>query len=265
MIIYILTEDVSGYEQLWFIGDTFVATTYREHFKKEREYNFFCKENFEVSAYCRSRQSEKDQNIIRRIKNSLIGGLNKHWKLPKYIVVVLETDLIEFVDYTNFGISTLYGDLLEGIVKGFIDIINTRKTQLPKKAVKDDYPFIYWVSLPKHKNLDQNTRTKFNLTLESIVKLYPNMRIAQIKDNWDIKNENLAQCNRLSGLGCNQYWKAIDSSMKFNINKRQRIMKKDSAGKDTNARKFDRRDKIPDFFNKYRKVGGKGVRQLPEP
>ena len=270
-----LTDDVSGYDQLWFIGDTFVATSFRQHFKKEREYSFFCKDHFDISAYCGSRQSEKDQNIVRRIKNSLIAGLNKHWKMPKYIVVVLDSDVIDFVDYKNFGISTMYGDLLESIIKGVVDIIDDRKKKLPAKAVKGEYPFIYWMCLPKHKNLDFNSRSKFNLTLESIIKLYPNMRVAQIKDNWDINDENLAQSGRLTGLGFNRYWQAIDASLRFNVSKRERIldkssMKKSGTSKDASSKQQSKRgnrsDGIPAFFSKYRKTtsGGKGVR-LPEP
>ena len=72
--------------------------------------------------------------------------------------------------------------------------------------------------------------------------------------------------------------------MKFNISKRQRLSGKPAPknakfGKEANnhnqnggstqatqSKKMDRRDKIPEFFNKYRKVvsGSKGVR-LPEP
>ena len=146
-----IPDDVEGYDQLWFIGDSFVATTYREFFKNDLNYDFFTKRNFDVSAYCNSKQSEKDQNIVRRLRNSLAVALTKNWKLPKYIVVILEGDIIDYLNYTNFGISGFYGDLLESVIKGFVAMIKTRKDQLPQKSKKATYPFIYWVAAPMHK------------------------------------------------------------------------------------------------------------------
>ena len=277
-----LSDDVSGYENLWFIGDTFLATTFREHFKKEREYNFYCKENFDVSAYCSSRQCEKDQNIVRRIKNSLVAGLNKHWKLPKYLVILLDADIIDFLCYTNIGIAGFYGEIVESVIKCIREVISMRKESLPTKAVKQDFPYIYWVSLPQHRNFDNKPRSKFNLTMDSIIKLHPDMRLILIKEHWDYNNENLVQNDRFTGIGCNQYWKAIDASLKFNISKREKII-----GKNPNAkvmmksimsrkdpvkfnpkRKFNKKDGVPAFFSKYRKVvqkNKKDGKRLPEP
>ena len=96
------------------------------------------------------------------------------------------------------------------------------------------------------------------------------MRVAQIKESWNMEDENLAQNNRLTGLGYNFYWRAIDASLKFNISKRQRILNvntnKEVGTKKKETNKADRHDKVPDFFKKYRKVmGSKGAHRLPEP
>ena len=54
---------------------------------------------------------------------------------------------------------------------------------LPKKARRDEYPCIYWTAAPHHKNFDNNSlRTKFNNCLESVVKLYSNMRVIKMKE-----------------------------------------------------------------------------------
>ena len=230
-------------------------------------------------AFCSSKQSDSDTNIVRRLKSSLATALNTNWKLPKYIVVILEADIIEYMDYTNFGISSIYGDILEAIIKEFMELITTRIEQLPTRARRPFYPFLYWAALPMHKNLDNHTRSKFNLTLDSILKLYPNMRMAHIKD-WNHTNENLAQHGKLTGLGTMHYWKAIDSSLSFNIAKHEMIMNKGffkrnpvkkskPNGNDTIStgdRQAAGDGRMAVFFNKYKKINtsGKGGRTLPE-
>ena len=263
---------IEGYEQLWLVGDNFVASTIREHFKKKDEYKFFIKEYFEVVAFCSSRFNDKDQNIIRRLKSTFATALSKYDKLPKYICIVLESDIIDFLEYSNVGISTFYGDMIESIVKSFNQMIEDRKRILPTKAKKVGYPQLYWVALPMHKNLDKNARGKFNLTLESIVKLYANMRIARIKDNWIYDSDVLVTNNtgRLTTRGRSEYWKAVDASLKFNIQKREKIVGKQAhMGKGTMVK--DNHDEVTHFFaryaqpNKRYKLDNTVRRTLPKP
>ena len=59
------------------------------------ESNSFMKNNFEVAAQCGSQFACANQNMLARIQNSLAQGLNKSLYLPKYILFVLDIDLIE--------------------------------------------------------------------------------------------------------------------------------------------------------------------------
>ena len=152
-----------------------------------------------------------------------MAALNKHWKLPKYIAIVLDDDIINYVKFRGCGSAQMYGELLERLVQDINEHIRIRLTQLPKKAVKKDYPHIYWVALPQHQNLDNETRSKFNNTLESILKLYPSMRLAKIKDNWQTRDPDLVFNEKLTATGVMMYWRAIDASLKFNIQKRERL------------------------------------------
>ena len=167
-----------------------------------------------------------DQNILRRIKNSLAAGLDKEVKLPKFIVMILDSDIFEFIDFDGYGISSMIGDMLESLIKDLIEMIDDHKSKLPTKCKKEDYPFFYWIALPHHKNFNNNIRSKFNSTLDTIVKLYSEMRIALIKEHWDFDDDNLVSRNNLTRRGTYQYWKAIDASLKFNIGKRSRILGK---------------------------------------
>ena len=47
-----------------------------------------------------------------RIQNAIALGLNRHQKLPKYMVVLLDADIIEKMKYSAAGIASLYGKWL---------------------------------------------------------------------------------------------------------------------------------------------------------
>ena len=131
---------------MWIIGDSFVASSFRKYFKKVPIERLFTKQYYEVTAFCSSRQSDANNNTLSRILNSLAHAINKNTKLPKYIVVVIESDLIDFLRYGDFGISSIYGTWIEYLAKEMNDMIHARYQSLPRKAKKIDEPFLYWLA-----------------------------------------------------------------------------------------------------------------------
>ena len=99
-----LAEDPKGYEWIWFLGDDFAATSERKYFL-ERDDNVtssFIKQNFEFNMSCSSRYSSLVENMLVRLQNSFAYTLNRktnQQQLPKYMVVVLDDDLITHLNY----------------------------------------------------------------------------------------------------------------------------------------------------------------------
>ena len=203
-----------------------MAETFREYCNiPSRTKQFYMLDQFEVSAICNSRHNSSDENLLSRFRNTLVTAINEKVRLPKYILIVLDDDLLKFLDYYNVGSAGMYGDWLQYLVEEIHEIFKKGKQQLPKKAVKSDFPFIYWVAAPCHQYFDYNDqRAKHNLCLESICKTNNDMRIIKFKDHWDHKNNNLVVSNRLLPSGKTAYWKAIDASLKFNIFKRDSFL-----------------------------------------
>ena len=126
--------------------------------------------NFEVLTFCKSRHDSKDTNMLSRIKSSISRAINDQVKLPKIIVLVLDDDLLDFLRYENV---TMLGTWIEWLCKIFVEVINDRKRQLPNKAKKSEYPILYWVCPPHHKNFDNNSaRSKLLTAMETVFKLY---------------------------------------------------------------------------------------------
>ena len=271
---------MTGYHELWLLGDNFMAKSFREHFKKPSD-NFFMKENFEVFPCCSSRYSSNNTNMLSRIVNSLAKDLNDSTKLPKYIVIVLDNDLIEYLAYADYGIASIFGEWIEFLADTCNDMVQTRKSQLPKKAILHDaYPCIYWVTAPHHMYFkDNQSRTKLNSCLESVIKTKKNMRLVKMKEIWNYKDMNLVDwpSGRISFAGLSAYWLSVDAAVRYNINKHEQFLKKQGQH-GTGARRAEEseepvKDKMKDFFKRNKGIDkyhwsrdqNRGGHKLPNP
>ena len=166
-----------GTDDLWLMGDNFMASTYRKGFKKAEWFSFI-KTNYEVGAFCSSKYKNNNTNAISRIVNTFVHAFNSTAKMPKYIIVILDDDLIQYLKYKEYGVSTMYGTWIEYLVKQLSDMIDVRGKQLPIKAKQEFFPTVYWTALPSHEDLLVDNiiaREKFNKSLESVVKITDNM------------------------------------------------------------------------------------------
>ena len=93
-----LSDMAKGSERFWIIRDNFVAKSYRKHFKHVQPGSrsgskYFIKDNFEYSAFCNSKYSSTQQNILARLQNTMVSAIKSTNKLdgdllPKYFLVV---------------------------------------------------------------------------------------------------------------------------------------------------------------------------------
>ena len=223
--IFYIAEDIVGNQTLWFLGDNFVATTYRNGFKKakwadmENGGTSFIKSYFEFVPYCGSKYENSEQNLLRRISNAFTHGINKRIKIPNILVVALEDDIIQLLEDDKFAVAQVFGKYIEHIANELVRIIGNRKKQLPKKARNETT--IYWVAASKHARYENNElRTIFNLCLDSVVKMHDKMFIIRLKEHWNSEDELLvSNIGRLTELGVKTLWQSIDAAVKFNAEK----------------------------------------------
>ena len=247
-------------DELWFVGDNFVSRCYRQFFKNAPETGKYVKEKFEVSVYCNSRFISNELNIIIRMKTALLTAIEKKIKLPKYVVIVLENDVVEYARYNGSGISGILGRYTEGLTAAIQKIIQAQKEQLPLKAKREGYPVIYWVNAVHHKSFaNSSLRTKFNHCLEAAVNMYDSMRVIKIKEIWSYDDLALVNNNEMTPTGLSAYWKAVDALIRFNVKRNEKaFMKMPSAKKQLKfnaegqkgASSNSQEDFIPKFFVK---------------
>ena len=279
MLKFLFSETVEGYQHVWLLGDNFVAQSYRDHVKNS-DYPLNINSRFEVEAICKSRFDCNIPNMLARIESALTEAINKEIKLPHYIVVVLDADLIEHLDYNGFGVSTMLGEWIKYLADAMHNICKGRKKTLPLKAVKHDFPMIYWAAVPHHKLFFNNAIcTKFNNCLDSVLKLYKNMCLLKMKEIWDYNNLHLVNgAGRITSYGLSKYWASIDAAIEYNVTMHEQFLCKEvrnryqavQAGKSSHS---GNSDGMYAFFdknkentrNQFRWVKGRQGRPLPAP
>ena len=229
--------------------------------------DLYIKANFEVSVFCKSRHDSKDTNMLSRLRSTIARAINDKIRLPKYILLVLDDDL---VDHLGVPIHKLLGTWIEWLANTFKEMFTNRKEVLPNKAIKKGYPLLYWVAPPHHKNFDNNRdRTVLTTCMETVFKVFDEIRIIRMKEIWDYEDDDLINLKgRFTTLGLDRYWQSIDASIKFNIQKRERYLAKNNVintGKADNKRPADKEDPMKTFFKKKSKTSTKSGRKLPSP
>ena len=202
-----------GRRELWLLGDNFTAISYRKHFRyflDKRPSDLYCEASFEVSSHGGSRYASSDTNILSRIHNSLVGALNKSKWLPEYLAVILDDDLVKYLDFNRRGISTLYGNWIQWLASKINEVMEDRLGRLPEKA-KSSY-FIYWILAPLHVAFGEDNlrRIRFNQAIVNAIKEYPLMCTVILKEFWNESNERLVMNGTITEAGLDTYWRSFD-------------------------------------------------------
>ena len=132
----VFAEEIQAYEDVWLLGDNFMAKSYQSHFKKNEIPDMHLKVEYDYYPYCESKYSNKEMNMLCRIKASLARAIGERVKMPKFIIFILDDDIMRYLNYLEDGIATLYGGILKSLVQRIQEMIDERIKLLPKKAVK---------------------------------------------------------------------------------------------------------------------------------
>ena len=141
-------DKIVGLDNVWLLGDNFVASTYRKYFlqrlelieEEVRKEELFIKSNYDFDLYCNSRYNSPTQNMLVRLQNTFARALNGNIALPRYMIVILDDDLIDFLTFKQAGISQILGEWLIWLIKELDTVINSMKTKLPAKSKRETEP-----------------------------------------------------------------------------------------------------------------------------
>ena len=154
--------------------------------------------------------------------NALVDAINetKSFHLARYVVIVLDADLIINAKVYDFGVSHTFEDLLKWLLININRTIELRKDDLLKKrpgAVSTtSEPRLVWTLMVKrpesaNKHIFALTR-KFNQIMENVVA--GDKRSHVLTPEVPTDNRHFDRFGNLTAIGHETFWKSIDSIMK---------------------------------------------------
>ena len=116
-----------GYDNIWIVGDKFVENTFNQSVMQKEGLQFHIKDNYNVKEF--SSMRFHDGNVLSRIYNDVIKGINTKVLLPKLIVIVLDCDIIKNISYDTFSLSCIYTICMDYLIKSLHHAIKEHKNQ----------------------------------------------------------------------------------------------------------------------------------------
>ena len=204
-----------GIEKMWIIGDDTVNRSVRGHLNADSAP--FITRNFETSIIAGSTASQNG-SVIGRICNSLTTSFNNKQYLPKWIVIIVENDVINGLPYHQSGCSEIYGQIIEYMMSKFTSTVATIQRNYPPKAMKFTWPHFLWIEPSINTNHQDTTlRMKFIRSLHAVSMSHNNMLVLPLKQGWDTNNPEyfLWHQQRITPKGLRALWSAIDNTIRF--------------------------------------------------
>ena len=167
----------------------------------------------------------KANNAMLNIYNSLIEALNKYARLPRFIFVIPDHDLVIQANHFKYGMNFILEDQLNWLAKKIEKALYMRRVDLKDKllgAVGHE-PRVIWVKMIqrplvkghtyKYYNNVVNLRRKFNTILDEMVSVTRNTHLIDPTDAFDdyVHYDHLGN---LAHEGKFQFWRVIDSEFK---------------------------------------------------
>ena len=213
-------------EKLWLIGNNFIAKTGQQYFIN-RANDSYAQEHFEIKLVYHSGLNIKstqanardfDDNAVSRIYNSFVKAMTDSASIPKLVVFILENDVIQFINYDNFGVTALYGKIIDTLARNINQAVDQFREFLPAKAKRDDWPQFIWIIPSTHANYDRNEnalRKKFGGELENMLSHHSDMHAVKLK-TWEMTNGHFVspESSRITNYGLKKFWKGVDKNIK---------------------------------------------------
>ena len=199
-----------------------MTSSFEQNYKEKTLNNYnagYIRQNYNIVGKSSNKYTSNNPNLISRVQCQLVRAIHDEIKLPKYIVMVMDDDIVDiFRDTPELVTDTSMGKIINVMMNDIRKLIQMQKEYLPTKAKRMSYPHIIWIEAPIHDNFRNNyERTVFNRNLNSVVKLFDDISILKLKKIWEPTNSRLfiEENNRFTSEGLANYWAAVDYTMKF--------------------------------------------------
>ena len=224
---HIIAADVKALDDCWLVGDEFLKTIHRnlQDWKSDNAVDNlptpFLYSAYNIMAWYKS--SLPQQPHIAHMLNAFLEAMNASPKLPKYIIIIPDSDIIKGTRHLDFGVvcmleeqvKWLMAQIFKYILRRCDDLQNKRPGALPNS----EYPRIFWVLMMKrpwasniHDKKVMGLRSRTNNIVARLASSEHSL------ETWSVDvGEGLQMFNHageLTSQGQREFWKEINSCLK---------------------------------------------------
>ena len=157
LFVFLIADKVEVYHDIWMIGDDFLNDSRDSLFglkcaaiaAKRPSLIPYMLKYFNTGGHF---TTSTILNITTRMVNAFVDVLNARPKLPKYVLVIPDKDIVTKTKM-EMGHSIFLGAALHSIIKQMDAFVCRRRTDLtdkkPGAAISDDFPKFIWVRMLK--------------------------------------------------------------------------------------------------------------------
>ena len=178
---------------------------------------------YNITAYY---SNQGNQEVITRLLNSFIEGLNSKKYLPRYVIMCPDLDIVKGTEF-DYGANIIFKTTLRCLFDQLNKVINGRRMDLTFKrpvAMSSSFePRLIWIKMigrPDYNDKAMKTsmilRPKFNKVLDELVSKERHMHIMNIDIFEEDESLNLFKpTNNLTHEGKCVYWRQVDLQLKM--------------------------------------------------
>ena len=137
--------------------------------------------------------------------------------MPKYVFVVINKDILQEINYFDFGVADLLDECMQWLVKQFDKIFEIQREDLTVKKsgalATATEPRIVWLAMIQHLLINNhfkhvyNKRGKFNRAVKDAIRKYRYHHIMYLDNLTD--QSHFDQTGKLTGRGKYEMWSKI--------------------------------------------------------
>ena len=175
----VIPGDISALKSVWLLGNEFLRNMEPSFWAaKQASSSLYLTDNYNTKILY-AEQWSNIRPFLAWVFNQLIKVLNEPpYILPRYILIMLDRDLITIAELFDYGVLHTIEDTLQWLLKKINQVIETRKQDLmgkrPGAVSTTSEPRLVWVSMLRRPDNLLNKQVhalawKFNEVLEQVI------------------------------------------------------------------------------------------------
>ena len=242
-VIILISGAIKAIKDCWLIGDSFLQDVYKTFMDMKTDAKDgkcpmpYLYEYYNISYFVENPLSGK-YNTLSNLSNSIVRGLNTKTKaevdyqLPRFIIMLPEDDILKFINFFMYGVSTITGRCLNWLINEVDRSIEARNDELRRKragTVTPNEPKFIWITMMDRPNISYNDmlacRGKYNGILENLLANKQNHFILDISKEI-VHPANFFRNKRINTRGKLALWKEIDKNLEdFDYRRKSAVRK----------------------------------------